>query len=298
VTPSITEHPGWLEICIDAHPNVYESISGFLFDLGCTGIVTEDFADKTLKAYLPLNVDSGDIRNTISAYLQDLKGSFPELEAPRLTFNIIEDQDWNQNWRRFFRPDRITSGLMVLPAWEALPPFREFHIIRLDPGPAFGTGQHPTTRMCLKAMEKLSMPEWWTMLDVGTGSGILGIYGAKLGAKRVEAIDIDPEALRWAMRNVELNGLAGSIILSSTPLEKVLGPFSLVAANLTFEEILTLFPQFKRVVSPGGWLILSGILEQKAMEVEGVLDMHGFIADGTIYEEEWACLISKRKDDQ
>lgn len=137
---------GWLEISIHLPPVAHDPLSAFLFDLGCTGIVSEDFQDHTLKAYLPFQ----------------------------------EDRDWSRNWRRFFRSERVTLGVMIVPAWESLPPSFKGHVIRIDPGPAFGTGQHPTTRMCLEAMERLQISPSWTMLDVGTGSGILAIYGAIL----------------------------------------------------------------------------------------------------------------------
>ena len=134
---------------------------------------------------------------------------------------------------------------MVYPAWEPLPGDTESLVVRIDPGPAFGTGQHPTTRMCLEALEKISLPESWSMLDVGTGSGILAVYGAKLGAGPVVAIDSDPEAIRWARKNIELNGLTGKIELSSGSLEKIRARFSVVVANLTLNTIKELFPHFE-----------------------------------------------------
>ena len=115
---------------------------------------------------------------------------------------------------------------MIVPAWEPMPDAVDGHVIRIDPGPAFGTGQHATTRMCLEAMEKIHFPKTWTMLDVGTGSGILATYGAQLGASKILAIDIDPEALRWAERNIQINDLSEFIDLSNTPLEQVKGTFS------------------------------------------------------------------------
>ncbi len=171
---------GWLEISIHLPPVAHDPLSAFLFDLGCSGIVSEDFQDHTLKAYLPFQEDLEDIRSRIEVFLQNLKEVFPEAHSPKWTLKKIEDRDWSRNWRRFFRSERVTLGVMIVPAWESLPPSFEGHVIRIDPGPAFGTGQHPTTRMCLEAMERLQISPSWTMLDVGTGSGILAIYGAIL----------------------------------------------------------------------------------------------------------------------
>ncbi|MBW2617001.1 MAG: 50S ribosomal protein L11 methyltransferase, partial [Deltaproteobacteria bacterium] len=224
MTTSNPEHPRWLEISIDIHPIAHEAMSAFLFDLGCTGVVLENFRDSSLKAYLPFQENFEDLRNRLNVFLGKLSEIFPQVQSPELTISKIEDQDWSRNWQRFFHPERVTRKLSIWPAWEPVPDSINGHVIRIDPGPAFGTGQHATTRMCLEAMEKIvRADESWTLLDVGTGSGILAMYGAMLGAKRIVAIDTDPEALRWAKQNIDLNGLTGSIELSSIPIEKLEG---------------------------------------------------------------------------
>jgi ribosomal protein L11 methyltransferase len=233
---------------------------------------------------------------------------FPEIPSPELTLTETEDQDWNRNWRRFFHADRVTPNLMIVPAWEPMPdaidghviridpgPAFDGHVIRIDPGPAFGTGQHATTRMCLEAMEKIHFPKTWTMLDVGTGSGILATYGAQLGASRILAIDIDPEALRWAERNIQINDLSEFIDLSTTPLEQVKGTFSVLTANLILGQILKLFHRFSHLLRPGGWLILSGILKDQVEEVKGTLNEYRFREIEILYQEDWACMIVKKK---
>ncbi len=289
------EHPGWLEICIDIDPVAHESVSTFLFDLGCTGIVSEDLQGHSLKAYLPFQKNPGHTRKRISVFLRKLNKIFPEIPSPELTLTETEDQDWNRNWRRFFHADRVTPNLMIVPAWEPMPDAIDGHVIRIDPGPAFGTGQHATTRMCLEAMEKIHFPKTWTMLDVGTGSGILATYGAKLGASRILAIDIDPEALRWAERNIQINDLSEFIDLSNTPLEQVKGTFSVLTANLILGQILKLFHRFSHLLQPGGWLILSGILEDQVEEVKGALNEYRFREIEILYQEDWACMIAKKR---
>ena len=138
---------GWLEISIHLPPVAHDPLSAFLFDLGCTGIVSEDFQDHTLKAYLPFQEDLEDIRSRIEVFLQNLKEVFPEAHSPKWTLKKIEDRDWSRNWRRFFRSERGTPRVMIVPAWESLPPSFEGHVIRIDPGPAFGTG-HILPRVC------------------------------------------------------------------------------------------------------------------------------------------------------
>jgi len=282
---------GWLEISIQIPPVAHDSLSAFLFDLGCTGIVSEDFKDHTFKGYLPFQKDLEDIRNRIEVFLRQLGEIFPGAHSPKWAFKKIEDQDWHTNWRQFFRPERVTPRLMVVPAWEPLPHSFEGHVIRIDPGPAFGTGQHPTTRMCLESVENLPFSPPWTLLDVGTGSGILAIYGAVLGAEGIEAIDVDSEALRWARHNMELNGLGGSIRVSSKPIEEYVDSFSLIVANLILDEILKLFPHFGRCVHPGGYLILSGLLTEQVGGLREVLGGYGFVERETIYREEWGCMV-------
>ncbi len=294
MTSSPPQHIGWLEISIRSDPVSHESLSAFLFDLGCSGVVLENFQDNSLKAYLPFQENFEDVRNRLHVFLGNLAGIFPEVQSPELIISKIEDQDWSRNWQRFFHPERVTDKLSIWPAWEPLPASINGHVIRIDPGPAFGTGRHPTTRMCLEAIEKTVPAESWTFLDVGTGSGILAMYGCMLGAERIVAIDTDPEALRWAEQNIELNGLSGSIEFSSIPIEKLEDPCSVLVANLILGELLDIFPNFPRLLNPDGLLILSGILEDQMDQVKSVLYSYGFCEHEILFQEEWACVIAKK----
>jgi ribosomal protein L11 methyltransferase len=173
-------NPEWLEISIDVDPIAHEALISFLIDLGCEGIVTEDFDDQTLKAYYPVNETPDSLRDRISLFMQDLADIFPEIKSNKVDIKQVEKQDWATSWRSFFSIDRVTDNLTIVPAWEQAPNPDEGRIILIDPGPAFGTGKHPTTRMCLMALEKASVRSNSGMLDVGTGSGILAVYGAML----------------------------------------------------------------------------------------------------------------------
>ena len=287
---------GWLEISIDIHLIAHESVSAFLFDLGCTGVVLEEFGIHDLKAYLPFRNNLDDTRKRIYNFLLKLKEIFPEVQSPKLTLTQIENPDWHSSWKRFFHADRITPKLLVIPAWEPMPDVIDGHVIRIDPGPAFGTGQHSTTRMCLEAIERNPKAKLQAMLDVGTGSGILAIYGAMLGSKKNVAIDRDPEAIRSAERNIELNGLSGMIELSATPLDQIKGTFSVLTANLILREILEIFPHFPRLLEPEGCLIVSGILRDQVEKVKEALYRYQFCKIKIIYREEWACMIVKKSN--
>ena len=290
-------HPKWLEISIHTHPVVRDALGAFLFDLGCTGIVTEDFEDDTLRAYLPASRNPEDLRARIVLFLNHLKKIFPEFIPSEPVFRSLADQDWSRNWRRFFRPERVTPGLMIHPAWESGPAPPDCRLLRIDPGPAFGTGGHATTRMCLRAMETVPVTGK-PLLDVGTGSGILAMYGAILGAGPVVAVDIDPEALRWAKQNLRLNGLERSVSLSGNPVEKLKGVFSLITANLVLDQIRKLMPHFSRLTLPGGRIILSGILKEQVPGVTAISKMHGFRDHDIRHEEEWACVICRKSTEE
>ena len=289
------KHPGWLEISIDIHPVAHEALSALLFDLGCQGMVTQDFSGHILKAYWPFQQNFEHLQNRINGCLTELGVIFPEARSFKLRLCNLQDRDWGHSWRRFFHPDRITPNLTVFPAWEPVPESTEGTIIRIDPGPAFGTGQHPTTRMCLRAMEKGAADRPWSMLDVGTGSGILALYGARLNAHRILAIDTDPEALRWARRNLSLNVQSGEIEFSSKLLGALDESFDLTVANLILGTIVDLFPYFPSVMKQTGLLILSGILREQVPRIEALLPGNGLKTLDILYEKEWACMLVKKR---
>jgi ribosomal protein L11 methyltransferase len=293
VTLTENNHPGWIEISITVKPIAHEALSAFLFDIGCEGVVSESFKDTTIRAYLQFRQDIEETRSRIDIFLHDLEDIFPEANDYSLKLERLEQQDWDTGWRKFFKPDQVSENLLILPVWEPVPEASTCHIIKIDPGPAFGTGHHPTTRMCLLAMEEAGLKGAWTELDVGTGSGILAIYGSKLGAEQVVAIDNDPEAVRWAQRNIEINEIPVPIELSITPIEDINSQYTLVTANLILGTILELFDQLARVLAPNGWLILSGILSDQVPEVKEKIFKKGLKTDRVLYMEEWACIIAK-----
>jgi ribosomal protein L11 methyltransferase len=279
-----------LEIAVDIHPVAHDALGSFFFDLGCPGVVSEGFHDRVFRAYLPSSLDLRNIRLKTHAFVKNLRTIFPEIGSPDVTFRLIENLDWNFIWRKYYRPLRISDNLTVWPAWEPVPTSHEGFVIKIDPGPAFGTGEHATTRMCLKAIEACAPPKGWSMLDVGTGSGILAIYGAMLGAAEVMALDNDPEALRWAERNIALNELSNTIQVSPIPIRDIQERFTLVAANLTLGAILEIMPHLSAVVEPRGRLILSGVLEEQSQTVGDALAQAGFDDVRVFQEQEWLCM--------
>jgi ribosomal protein L11 methyltransferase len=285
--------PRWLQISFAVNPVANEALSRFLFDLGCTGIVTEDVGDTTLRAYFQVQDEGAEIVPTIRSFLRDLEAIFPGVTSPRMRLSDIEDQDWSARWRSFFRPVQVTPSLLVVPPWEQATAGNEMRVIRIDPGLAFGTGQHPTTQMCLESMEFLPLRGPWTMLDVGTGSGILALYAAMLGAARVLAIDTDRDALRSAGENADLNGMATQVEFSSQPLETLSGSFSLIMGNLVLGTILELLSHFQRALAPDGRLVLSGVMRGQVPELEERIVQSGLQTERVSYKMDWACLVAR-----
>jgi len=287
------KNSGWIEVSIEVHPVAQEAVSAFLFDLGCRGVVLGDKGTPSVKAYWPMTERFEELRSRTEVFLRRLTEIFPEAHSS-LHFSNIQEEDWSLTWRRHFQVERITERLTVVPVWETASPAPGGMIIRMDPGPAFGTGAHPTTRLCLESMENLHPPGTWTMLDVGTGSGILAICAAKLGAGEILAIDTDPEALRWAQRNIELNQCSEFIDLSSKPVRELSGVFSLLVANLTRDALSELLPDFKRLLEKDGAMILSGLLEEQSQEVMKRLRLLGFREIQVVSRAEWACITARK----
>lgn len=294
MVPAGASKPEWVEISIHVDPVAHEALSAALFGLGCTGMVTGNFGDDTVKAYFPLPENHEEFQGDVWSSIRKLAACFPLMDPPEVRFGSLQNEAWGRNWRRFFRAERVTPFLTILPAWESVPEEAAAAVIRMDPGPAFGTGKHPTTRLCLRAMELVAKPSSWDLLDVGTGSGILAIYGAMLGAERVRALDIDEDALDWAGKNIRLNGLGDEVEVSSIPLTELMQGFFMVTANLIMNTILDLMGHFSRVVKPGGRLILSGLLEGQIGLVRSSLEEHGFTPAKTLSQEDWACLLARK----
>jgi ribosomal protein L11 methyltransferase len=290
---SADDSPGWIEITVCIHPAAHDALAAFFFDHGFNGVLTEE-TPPCIKAYLPVTADADRVIGQIRGFLKTLTDLFPEAQSATFDTKRIEHEDWGLTWRRFFTAERVTPHLLVQPPWEPSPPPVADHVLLMDPGPAFGTGKHATTRMCLEAMEQVVFPAAWTMIDVGTGSGILALYGALLGAAKILALDTDPEALSWAKRNMALNGCPKAIELSSRPLEAVTERFHLVVANLNLATILELLPHLIRVLREGGTLILSGLLREQCESVIEALSRYETAEPRLLTREEWAALVIRR----
>ena len=228
------------------------------------------------------------------AVLRQIRAAYPEL-----TTAFVEDSDWENNWREYYKPIEVGEKLVVVPEWEQAPDDGRVPL-RLDPGLIFGTGSHATTRLCLAALEQYCAPEV-NVLDLGCGSGILGIGALLLGCRRCLGVDIDPKAPDVVMSNAALNAigpdrmtaLAGDILADAGLRVRIGGGWHLVLANIVADVIIALSAQVRQFMAPGAVFICSGIIENRWPETANALKANGFEILDHRSEEEWHCFVCR-----
>ena len=257
----------WLHLTVHTSAACLDAVANFLIESGSSGVILKR---RAVEAYFPDNRDAAALKRAVHSFVMDVVKLQGRSSKPRLSWQIARPENWQNSWKRFIRPSRVGKQFWLTPPWLTPPQFRSRQVITIEPGMAFGTGTHATTRGCLEFIEQVAAllpPVKFTALDVGTGSGILAIALAKLGAKRVWALDNDPVALGVARENFHINGTADNVELSGTPLSRLKRKFSVVVGNLTAETIVALASAIEPRVAAGGYLILSGILHDKAASV-------------------------------
>ena len=290
--PAIRNSSWWL-ITLDVSRDVEEETSAVLFELGSTGIITlEETSERlTLGAYFHGTANADRIKASIeAAFKQAARGD----ALISCTIAAVPDQDWMQKWKEGFEAVEIGDRLVVAPSWK-LPGKGEGRVvIQIDPGMAFGTGTHETTLLCLEAIER----EWHggSLLDVGTGTGILAIAAALLApGSRVLAIDVDPQAIGVARENIAINGVSASVdLIEGQPLNHAGQSFDVVVANLTAEVIVAVMDDLAGCLAPQGLMILSGILNELADDVECSLAASGLTVSERREAGEWCALMARR----
>ena len=301
----------WLKIELFAPEETIDALSNFLTEIGAQGAFQESpdpqpangfpelSAGETLKAFFPFDVRLEQRLSALQTYLDSVAEIFPELEKPDFRTEIIRDPDWGAAGKKYFQPLRAGRNIVIKPTWEPFAPTGGDIVIEIDPGMAFGTGQHPSTRMCLEAIEEILLRdrtfEKWNVLDVGTGTGILGIAAAKLDAQRVLCTDIDGKVVEIARENVLLNRVEDRVEVVNRDIAALAGPFHLIAANLTANLLVKLRPQLVRLTGPGGYLVLSGIAEQNKPDIETCFPGDSFSLCRLITEKEWVCYVLKKE---
>ena len=313
----------WLTLTIDTSDIGLEIVSAALDAVGISAVehveshrqamdflnrsaLYWDFADESLIgaevpkviAYLPDLPESRETIDRAKAAIQGLPALVTDLDLGTLAMrtSLGDDVDWENNWKRYYKPLEIGEKLLILPDWEEAPPSARA-VVRLDPGVAFGTGGHHTTRMCLEFLERVIRPGD-RVLDLGCGSGILGLSALRLGAESATAVDIDPLAAKAAAENAGRNGLAerlcvfsGNLLEDEALRDKLSGQYDLVLANIVAEVILRMAPFARACCRSGAHFITSGIIGERRDELLAALEKAGFRILETRESGDWVAAL-------
>jgi ribosomal protein L11 methyltransferase len=279
----------WLELSVEVPPDAEEAVADVLRRHVYGGVIIEGAeASVVVKGYLPADGDLGRRRRALRRQLAAL--ALPSTLRSRW----LSQEDWAHAWKEFFPVLRVSPRLVVCPTWRSHRPREGEAVIRLDPGMAFGTGQHPTTLMCLRALEELLQPGV-DVLDLGTGSGILALAAARLGAASVLALDVDPQAAAVARENVRLNRLEAVVQVGEGGLDEPPRPaFDLAMANISAAVIVEMAPALAEVLRPGGVLIVAGFSAESAERVSSALARSGLVVERALADSDWHGLIARR----
>ena len=304
----------WIEATIKTHSSEIDGLTARLTALGVDGLCIEDEAD--FRQFLENNRQYWDYvdeelnerfagRSLVKFYLADDEEGRARLRALRdalpetVDAAYIADEDWENNWREFYKPIPVGERLIVVPEWES-PELEGRTALRLDPGLIFGSGSHATTKMCLAAIQDIDLAGK-RVLDLGCGSGILGIGAMVLGCASVTGCDIDPKAPDVALSNARLNGITDECfkiyagdILSDEGMRAFLGTgYDVVLANIVADVIIPLSGFVRQFMAPGAVFICSGIIDGRQDEVRAALEKNGLTVVERRTDEEWHCFVCR-----
>jgi ribosomal protein L11 methyltransferase len=288
----------WWEIKVNYVSELEDTLFWRFEEFGCQGIaIVKEDNNWYVKGYIPSvtkeNID-------LAAFSLLLKQDFTiaNFLSPSVSWKLIDDEDWATSWKNHWQPMEIGDRFVVYPAWIPVPSDLQRFVIRLDPGSAFGTGVHPTTQLCLEALE-VKVEKGDIVADVGCGTGILAIASRMLGAKSVRAVDVDILAVNATIENAEFNSISEIEVTQGT-IEQITTTvdfkFDGIVCNILAEIIKQIIPDFGKIIKPKGWVILSGILtEQQSLEVSSLLEADGWLINTLWQRGEWCCINATRK---
>ena len=307
----------WQELTIEVEREAEEAASNILIELGSQGVAIDDSADYLgqvdqygelfpeveqservrITGYYSASADIDAITAQANERLAELDGFGLETGEIELTRQELAEEDWADNWKKYFEPTRITHDLTIVPSWTDYEAGPSEKVIKLDPGMAFGTGTHPTTKMSLFALEQVL---WGgeIVLDVGTGSGVLSIASSLLGAKEIFAYDLDDVAVRVAQENIALNAGTENIHVAAGDLLKGVDiEADVIVANILADILVNLTDDAYRLLKDEGYLIMSGIISEKWNLVRESAEAAGFFLETHMIQGEWnACVFKKTKE--
>lgn len=308
----------WTEITIKTSPEATEAVYGVLYAFNAGGISVEDSTlvndanrstslwdvidddilaryqtnTATIKAYFPPETNIEDIIIRLREGMTRAGEYIPS--AFDISTASVDEQDWENSWKKYYKPIRVGRNILIKPLWETAETTENDIVLELDPGMAFGTGTHETTRMCLALLEDYINTDS-VMLDIGTGSGILAIAAAKMGAQSVTAGDIDPVAVKIARENAEINKAADKInIVCGNLTECIDGKYNIITANIIADAIIQLTENISGFLTDDGIYITSGIINHRIDDVKNALEKSGFIIKQCKTEGDWAAIVCTR----
>ena len=298
----------WLELCVDVPPEFVEPISHIFYKYGYGGVSIESPADFnpdegevapvpetfSVRTYIPKDDSTDERRANIEIGVKLINHLHP-IEPLKET--EIKDEDWETNWKQYFHPIRVGRKLVICPTWQEHASLRDDVIIFLDPGMAFGTGHHPTTRMCMELLED-TIVGGEKIIDLGCGSGILSVTAVKLGALSSIGFEIENNASKVAKENCVLNGVDESVeVFNSTLPDNRYseGDFDLALANISAKVIIELADHLTKGLRSGGKLILSGVLENALEDVRDVFEPLGVVFEKVMTDSDWTAVLATKK---
>ncbi len=298
----------WWELQIICQPEQEDSIFWRLSNFGCRGTASENKSNYCLiRGYLPkIQAEMLDL-SALSLWLRQDALALG-LSEPTMHWQLIDEEDWASSWKEYWQPQEIGDRFLINPAWLPTPEDSSRLVIRLDPGVAFGTGNHATTQLCLESLEMRLSPnpllqesetEPVVIADIGCGSGILSIGALLLGAKKVYAVDTDPLAVKSTGENFALNEInPESLVVAEGSVEVVeqliSAPVDGIVCNILAHVIIDLIPRMSAIAKPTTWAIFSGVLTEQSKEVVDVLEQHGWVVATLWKRQEWCCLNVRR----
>lgn len=310
----------WSEISIHTTNEAIEPISNILHEAGASGVVIEDpfelikeredqfgeiyalnpddYPDEgvIIKAYLPVNSFLGETVEEIKESINNLILHNIDVGKNTVTISEVNEEEWATAWKKYYHPVKISEKFTIVPTWEEYSPVHSDElIVELDPGMAFGTGTHPTTVMCVQALER-TIQRGDQVIDVGTGSGVLSIAAALLGAEKVQALDLDEVAVNSARINVKLNKVHDRVtVAQNNLLDGLTEQADVIVANILAEVILRFTEAAANLVKKDGYFITSGIILPKKQEVKDAVVKAGFAVEEILQMEDWVAFICRKK---